>query len=92
MFIDPIVAMREGMTSGMMIPFSMLRKSSPMYFTYIASLLVQGSSLEDLSPSPSPIPEREIIIIIIIKVMLGLYLETPPSLCLHLSVREILSV
>ena len=52
-------AMREGTTRGMMMDLSMLRKSSPMYFTYIASLLVQGSSLEDLRPSPSPIPERE---------------------------------
>ena len=56
MFIDPIVEMREGMTSGMMMPFSMLRKSSPMYFTYIASLFVQGCSLVlRLNPSARPV-------------------------------------
>ena len=34
----PMAAMREGTTRGMMMHFNMLRNSSPMNFTYIASL------------------------------------------------------
>ena len=51
-------AMREGTTRGMMMDLSMLRKSSPMYFTYIASLLLQGPSRDFLSPKPRPMPDK----------------------------------
>ena len=55
-----MAAMREGTTRGMMTHFNMLRNNSPMYFTYIASLLVHGSSssLEYFSPNPRQIPEN----------------------------------
>ena len=52
--------MREGTTRGIMTHLSMLRKSSPMNLTYMASLRVHGSSLEFFSPTPSPIPEKQL--------------------------------
>ena len=51
--------MRDGMTSGMMMHFNMLRNSCPRNPTYSsASLLDQASSLDSLRPTPRPIPTR----------------------------------
>jgi hypothetical protein len=54
--IEPIAAMREGMTRGMMTLLSMFRNRLPTYFTYIACLLVHGSSELNFRAIPSTIP------------------------------------
>ena len=49
--------MRDGITRGRMMPFSMFRKRFPMNSTYVACLWLQVS-LASLSPNPSAMPEK----------------------------------
>ena len=50
--------MSEGITRGMMIPFSIWRNRLPMNCTYIACLLLQVSFVS-FSANPRPMPEKK---------------------------------